>query len=108
MPGPGQFRSSLARHRLTLRPFSGTRVVGVDATGKLGSNLGLYLLGADDTELSVVGRGRNRTLIRTSSRITRVAIATNVGLVAYVTESAELGFVERSGRRRYSGMLEGT
>jgi hypothetical protein len=92
--------------RTSLRAPDGCHVVGVDATGDYSVELGLYLLDARRTELFVATRHRSRTLVRTTSPIDRVTVATGAGLAAYTTTGGELGFVERSGRLRWSGRFQ--
>jgi len=107
--GTGQQNASnteLAR-TVTLNVPTGCRVVGVDWAGTGSAALGLYFLGDDDKHLFVAGRGRSRTLVMASAKITRVAVTTGShGLVAYSTADGEVGFVERSGKVRWKGRLE--
>jgi len=90
---------------IRLNAPEGCQVVGLDVTGDSNLDLGLYMLDAERKELFVVGRSRSKTLVSSSSRIERVAVATTAGVVAYTTVDKEIGFVERSGRVRWRGTI---
>ncbi len=109
-PGSFQITRHLQEHPDAAQPApvvlhapAGTTVIGVDAVGRELAELGLYLMEADQQQISLIGRSHHRELVRTSSPIESVTLATHRGLLAYYTESGELGFVERSGKMLWRG-----
>jgi hypothetical protein len=100
---PPDERTGGAPHILHAPPRAS--VVGVDAVGEQGADVGLYVLDDARRELSAIGRGRSRVLLTTSSEIDELSIATSAGRLAYTTKGGELGFVERSGKVLWRGEL---
>jgi hypothetical protein len=107
-PHPVRFPDTSTKPTVLSLTLSGCPVVGCDWTGIGAFNLGVYMLNHDGTELFVIGRGRSRSLVNAASGISRVALATNRGLAAYTTRDGELGFVERSGKTRWRGRMDGS
>jgi hypothetical protein len=90
------------KSEVILRPPTGTTVVGVDA----GS--GLYLLDGERKELALVKRSSNQVVLKTSSPMVDVQVAASGPIVAYVTQSGELGALDLSGQTRLRRTLEAT
>ena len=82
------------KSEVILRAPTGTAVVGLDAGARL------FLLDGERKELSLVKRSSNQILLKSSSPLVDVRVASGGPIAAYVTQSGELGALDFSGQIR--------
>jgi hypothetical protein len=82
----------------TLRPPSGTTVIGIVEASGSAADAGLLLLDEDRRRLSTVARAHSYDVLRSDTPISEVQIASWHGRVAYRTRDYRVGFVSGRGQ----------